>query len=454
MTRARQRGLWCGLLLALFVAAGTVRYWNTRGDDLGSSYIGCRVLSAGEAPALYSYDPEEFSDINPHDKAWHEQAKTGHYNTFLHPYVQTPLWAWSLLPLCEHTNWMTFNRAFVILSLTSMAGIVALVAWAWTPFFLEPIPLAILLVGLSLSQPFEYAMFLTQTHALYMVLVVAGFVLAERRWEWTGGVLVALAAAVKLTPAALVVYWIATRRWRAATGLVLWSIALMVLTWVILRTALVKTYLVNLHRVSDVLLLAENNQSFAAWLMGPFYPRAEVFDFTPFPLPTRLRLGSDALLALGTMAGGLLDRRANPSGVSRTPRFGVGVALLASTLFAPIAWTHYFILLVIPIMLLVEAIRRLKGRWTFAIGTVTVFAAGLNFRPFAADVWTFTLSGTALLRGQFFAGMLCLVGLGMAWWAERRSLATQAVGDRRMAKLVAIGRAEREQDAKDRPAAA
>ncbi len=406
-------------LLAVFLLAGMGWYWNADGQDLASSFLGCRLIAAGHPEALFNYDPDNFAGIGP-GHIWQDFAKAGHFYGFIHPYVQTPLWGWGLQPLCTHVYFPGFERVFLLLVMLCFAATIWLIARYWTPSLFQPIPIAIILIALSFAQPFQYALFLMQTHALFFFLAVASLILAERERPIAAGFLLACAAAVKVTPGFLVLYWLLTRRWKATLSMIAWSAVLMVVTIVAVGPHLVGTYFADLHRISGVLLVSENNQSFAAWWMGHFHPEDDVFDVDIFPLTTAMRLGSMALMVAFTAAGGWIDRQRlslrreiSPAGVP----IGAAMALVAVTIFAPIAWTHYSVILVAPVMVIVEEARRLRS---WAVGAWAVAIAVLNYRPIATDIIPMDLGRFSLLRGQFYAGVLCLLAVLWIWWERRR----------------------------------
>lgn len=420
----RRHGLiW--VLLLLFIALGSAFFWNARGDDLASSFVGCRVLAAHHEGSLYSHDPVNFAGIADNDSVWPRVATAGGYHGWLHPYVQTPLWAWGLRPLCTALQWPAFLHVFVVLALCCIAGFVYLTARFWAPQLFSPLALAITLTLLAFSEPFLFAMVLVQTHALLLFLTVAGLVLAERERPVAAGMLVALAAAVKVTPGVVLLYWLANRRWRAAASFAAWSAGLLVFTRFTLGTSLFHEFTMSMHRVANVLLVAENNQSLAAWYMGRFFPPDEVFDVNAFALPSALRLIATALMLAFAALGGWLDWRsarrlpAN-SPTSNRAHFGAAMTLVAMTLFAPIAWSHYFIVLAIPLIMLVQAARASASfRVKWGLRVCCVVAALLLFRPLAPDVIRMDLSDYAVLRGEFYSGGLCL--LACAFAAGRRS---------------------------------
>lgn len=417
------------LVLGLFVAAGLLHFRSATGDDLSSSYIGCRLLASGQPDHLYSYDPSHFSEIGP-DPAWHAAARQGQFTGFLHPYVQTPLWALLLAPLCTHTSFPAFNHLFAVLTLLSFAAAVWLVARFWTPHLLHPLPLAAVLLLLWFSVPFQYAMTLMQTHIFFVLLTLASLLLAERRRPLLAGLLLAIAAAIKLTPGVLVLYWLLSRRWKAAASMAVCSVLLFAITRAAVGPHLVATYLDDLHRVAGTLLVAQNNQSLAAWVMGRSFPADEIFDTQAYPLPNALRLLSTLLVLACALAGGLLDRFTPPSPVAPT---GALFALVGATIFTPIAWTHYSILLLAPLMLLADRARHLRS---LVLAACVLVIVALTLPPLASDVIHGDLGRFALVRSEFYAGLLCLGALALSAYLQRKR---RPINDGAAANLRSIG---------------
>ena len=129
-------------LLGAFALLGLHWYWNADGEDLASSFVGCRLIAAGHSEALFNYDPDNFAGIGP-GHIWQEYSKAGGFNGFIHPYVQTPLWGWSLEPLCTHVGWATFNRVFAGWMLVCFAATIWLIARYWTRSLFHPLPIAV-----------------------------------------------------------------------------------------------------------------------------------------------------------------------------------------------------------------------------------------------------------------------------------------------------------------------
>ncbi len=426
------------LVLLVFAFFGWVRHLHNYGEDLASSYIGCRLLAADGGQHLYSHSSDDFRKVD--DPVWDDMAnRTGYFPLrLLHPYVQTPLWAYSLQPFCTRMNFRPFCDTFLVLFMLCMAGMLWLVARFWTPALLHPAWMALLCFGLYLSEPFKYAIFLAQTHILYLFLTVLALVLAERRQPAWAGVLLALAAAVKITPGFIFFYWLATRRYKAALVFLLASGALFGTTILAVGPGLTRTYLETLRGDANVLLLAFNNQSFAAWWISLSAPPAAALNWNMYRLPGGLKLIS-LLLTVGSSAlGGFLDRRlpdVAPSGENSLRPYGAGFALLGATLFAPLAWTHYFLLLVIPIMFFAQSWsdRRDRVMW---ICIAVVFL--LNIYPISFGAVHFVYGKFTLIRSQFYAGMFSMVALGIVSLRQAARQESQGLHGRPAARAAAI----------------
>ena len=158
---------------------------------------------------------------------------------------------------------------------------------SWAGKFLRPLPLSILLLAIAISTPFQYAMWLVQTHALFLLMTVLALSLAERGRAVAPGALLAVACAVKITPGFLLLYWLAGGRFRAVVWFAVFSLVLAAMTVAVAGPDLMLDYVQSLRRVSNVLLVAFNNQSLAAWLGYSSGMEAEVENWRMLPLNRR-----------------------------------------------------------------------------------------------------------------------------------------------------------------------
>ena len=246
---------------------------------------------------------------------------------------------------------------------------------------------------------------LVQTHIFFVLATVAALMLADRDRPVPAGVLLAFAATVKITPGVVVVYWLVRRRWKAAASAVIWSAAFWAATRLIAGPQLMATYGETLQRISHTLLPAMNNQSLAAWWMD-FFVRVKFDSFQVLPLPNALRLLCSGLLVLSAAAGGWIDwKRGGASGVAP---LGAVVTMIGATAFAPIEWTHYSIVLIVPLMVFAQAARTMRMFWLWGVMAVVVL---LNLPPLAQDPFALQMGRFAILRSHFYSEVLCLVAL-------------------------------------------
>jgi hypothetical protein len=433
MSTKREWQVLCVLLL--FVIVAFVRHRDTAASDLAPSYLGCRVLADGGRQHLYAHDPVLFNHVR--DPFWDAAEEEGglwpNYNT--PPYVQTPLWAWALEPVCTRMSFRGFIWTFLGLTLVCFASTIWVVARYWTPRLFHPGWIAVVCAGLYLTEAFQYSLHLVQTHILFVFLMVAALTLAGRGRPVSGGLLLAVAAAVKITPGLLLIYWLVQRNWKAAASFVFWSIAIAVVTLMVAGPKLSLEYLHTLSRASNLLLVAFNNQSFAAWWMGRSYPASELFVWHTFDLPMRMKVISTALSLGSATMGGWMDRTSTAKTGSIIPCFGAGFAIAGTMIFAPIAWSHYSIVLVIPAMLLIDGSLRetLSFRWRYGFFLIALIVLALNLYPLSyreilMHAYKLKAPGgqtLSLVRSQFYAGLCSMVGM---WLLHSRWKATAGWG--------------------------
>ena len=403
-----RNGWWNALVVACFAVLLIATRPPGGGVDLTSSYLGCRLFINGQTSHLYSQDTVSYQLVN--DPVW-KQATLGRGfapGMALPPYVQTPLWGYALQPLCRSTEWPAFNEIFVVLLAFSFAAMLWMAARFWTPRLFHPGWLAAVCAVLFIMEPLQYSMALTQTHILFIFMALVA-VVVERRGHWAAaGLLLALAAAVKITPGLLLLYWLMNRRWKAAASFLVSSAALLAITIVATGRGTVLAWLASMSRVSKMLLVAWNNQSLAGWLMGGHYPEAELWTWHIFPLPPTVKALSLGLLIASAIAGGYIDWRLHARDASQPP-YGAILTLTGATMFTPIAWSHYSVLLIVPVMMLLDAHLRRRSRALFA-AAVSIVLLNVYFF-FHLHQARLGIHLPYLVRVQFYAGVLALAAL-------------------------------------------
>lgn len=415
MTRAQIERYLPSIFAILFSLIGWLLWRSSPGDDLSSGYIACRLLAQGESEALYVHHPALFHVVN--DPRWTATALKAGFSGFLHPYVQTPLWAAALLPLCTTLSFPIFSSIFVLIACLSTAFIILLAIRPVQNRVGQAVIAAIVFIWLSCSAPYQYSLFLAQTHALLMLLAIAAFFLERCNRPFSGGALLAVAAAVKITPVFFILYWVLTGRWKAAIASLIGITALTAASFALTGVSLNLAYFSELQRISTVLLVAFNNQSFAAAVMGVTY-RQYIASWEILPLPALFKVLSPSL-SVGCVALAALFQRRGASGT-----LVLSVVLLSATLFSPIAWTHYFFILAVPVVaLLADSLER---RHVWPAGAAVLIMV-LCIPPIAVDAVSAQPSAFGLTRSVFLAGLVGLIScvwIGLRRSTERSTIAT------------------------------
>lgn len=394
------------LLLTFFVLASLLLGWlGSSGEDLAPAWLGCRLINAGQAEALYSHDRDDFAQL--HDARWQAVAQdSGYAREFIHPYVQTPLFAALFTPICDHADFATLNLAMIAINAIMLFACLTLIARAWAPRLADRRWLMALMLLTLLAAPYPYHVLLGQTHALTLFLTLRGLMLSLDGRARAGGLLLALATTLKLTPV-LALVWLLLSGRRAAA---LWGLAgvagLALLTWLSLGASVLADYLGNLERIAGSLILAINNQSFAAWLSQLLWPVTQIHDFTVRPMPPALTLASMLLMLLSLCYfSAMTRRRADAAAIAAM------AMMVTMTLFAPIAWTHYFIVLPPALMILLQhgLAQRRRGVLLAAAGIAGLLLLPLD-KPWLSETspWQLMLS-----RNDFSAGALTLATLAL-----------------------------------------
>jgi hypothetical protein len=397
---------WLIIFIFLFFIGANVFFFRAAdGDDLSSSYIACRILTLGEKEHLYSHDSQYFHIVS--DLLWSQIASETSFNGFLHPYTQTPLWAYSLIPLCKAADFQTFNLIFLILNFSAIAGTIWLTAHQWARIFLtKPLFLIGFLFIFSLMVPTYYMAFLNQTHPIFLFATVLAIYLAAKEKNLPAGLALSIAASVKLTPAIVAVHWLISGKRKSAFAFLIWSFVLSALSVIVLGWKTNLDHLFNLARMSNILLVSFNNQSLAAWLFGQRYGPSEIMYWRMFPLPAFAKIAGLGLILCVVAYFALKYHR--EQNVEYLEVLSIASLLVASTIFTPIVWTHYYIILLIPIMFLIDWGIRSREKWAVIIAAVLI---SLNLWPLAIDPLHPEIHPFTILRSHFYAGMICLCTL-------------------------------------------
>jgi alpha-1,2-mannosyltransferase len=249
------------------------------------------------------------------------------------PFTYTPFALLVLSPLAlgrlglVETGWWLVSAASLIatvaLAIMAASALPARRAWAVAGLLGGVASLALEPVRSN----FDYG----QVNLILMAMIVADVTVVRSSWR---GVLVGLAAAIKLTPLVFLFYFVATRQWRALLRGIGVFVAAAAVSWAILPSDSVRYWF---HQVSDAsrtgALGVVSNQSWNGMVHRPPFGGGHV------------GTGVWLALSMATLAGGAVLCR----WMVEEARTAEAVLVLALTelLVSPVSWTHHWSWLVL-----------------------------------------------------------------------------------------------------------
>lgn len=254
----------------------------------------------------------------------------------------------------------------------------------------------IVVVAALVLEPVTRTLVLGQVNLVLMALVVADLLVVPARCR---GVLIGLAAGLKLTPAVFVIYFLIKRDYRAVAQSAAGFVVSVALGWVIAPDASMTYWsgrALALGSFGDYQVQSAN-QSLRGVLIRVLG--------TPDPPVVLWALLATLVLALGTWVSRDRIRAADDVGA---------LLALAATglLLSPISWTHHWVWVVVAVLYAVA-----HGRYLVA------GAVGLVF--FVAPMWFLPAGDLAELRYDWWQlvvsaayFLLGVLGLLMLWWGR------------------------------------
>jgi alpha-1,2-mannosyltransferase len=326
--------LWCALAVSLFMQVG-------KGGGAASLAIAGRLVAEQQAEALYAQADGAFA---VHDPAWAARAAELGYDDRIHPFLHPPLLAYLAVPLGELR---LYEAKLTMLALTfaalALAMLVAVRSWA--PDLTRSGGTLALAAAVLLSWPLAAQVMSLGLQPLALLAVVLAIAAAQSGRSPIAGAALAVAATVKLTPAILILYWIATRRFAAVAWFLGASATLLAAGIYVAGADLHLQWLARLQELAGAILPTPQNRSLAGLLYGFAHGPGGVAGFALHPLPGWIE-ASMILTGLAGAAWCLLDA----SKARRRPAAdaaGQLALLLVAVMAAPLAWADSFLILAI-----------------------------------------------------------------------------------------------------------
>ncbi len=387
-------------IIIIWTVINSLVWWEAPGDDLSSIYIAANLLHEGNKDALYEHDSTLFHVVNSTN--WQTIANKKDFQGFLHPFVHIPIVATMATPLASNLTFSDFKHIVLLFSLIALASSLVLISKLWAPTLFKPINLALTLILLSLLEPVRYSLFLVQTQPLIFLATLASIWASLKNKSIWAGILLAVATIVKITPMVIVGYWLFTKRTKAAVSFFISLVSLILASVLFNGITTNLDYLKRLMEISHITLAAFNNQSFSAWAIRLFLPKEEVFNWHIYNMPTVLSFISIMLITMSLLLTIIYFKR-NEGKVSLIDLdcICISLLLLMSTVFAPIAWSHYFIMLPLLLTALLIILKNSQFKYIFI-----ALVIGLNLQPLAIDSINLASTIFSITSAQFYSALI------------------------------------------------
>lgn len=327
-------------------------YWQNpqpNSVDLASTYIAARLINRGSPEAIYQHRDTNFAQGS--HLQWNDErtaAKIKKASRYIYP----PFYASLFSPIAKNVSFATFNTLFLFVNIFSGLFLFILSAKLWYPKLLGRLPYATALVLMLFWDPLAYSIHLGQISPFISLLMLVSITLEKRQRSILAGALLSFCACLKLVPAALTLYWLVNKRWRAL-GVFFVTTVVIILLHSVLWPNESAHYLANLSGMAGKTLTAYNNQSLIAWFSRIILNVKDIFLWQLITPPVM----ANVLAALFFVFVSMLNIYCVYRG-RKDPRVielvVLSVIFVFPLIFMSISWNHYFVGLLPPMICLLQ----------------------------------------------------------------------------------------------------
>jgi len=315
------------------------------------------VDNPGTAKHMYDRDPDHFNIVT--DGPLFEIARSSGFRMIPTPFVYPPLYAWIMKPLAQ----LEYPTARTVLTFVNACAFV-LGIFLVSLSVLDAFPLRWILLSVPLLcagfSPIAYSSSLGQITPLIFCAVCLSLHLIQRGREIPAGILLGAVFAVKLFPLGIMIMMIPYRRFRALTAALATWAAFLLLSAAFSGVTVTGRYLETIFSIaSSGSVAAWNNQTVTGMLLRMVSDSSAAFHWGYINPGWWITL-SDGIITIIFLAWSVLipcryfnlresSGRLPVTADSNTLNalmFSQGILL--SFILAPISWSHYHILAIVP----------------------------------------------------------------------------------------------------------
>jgi hypothetical protein len=182
-----------------------------------------------------------------------------------------------------------------------------------------------------------------------LLLLIAGVVCLDKTWDRRAGACFALAAIIKLPLMLFALYFIGRGQWKAVLGYgaTVVTISLSSL-WYAGWTSHLEWYREVIQPFSHQGLTAFNVQSIEGALLR-LQEGSGLYDWKPVPVPADVRMIERGVAALLAGSSALIFFRERGREGRETTYVELSMVLCLALIISPLSWTHYYLLLLLPL---------------------------------------------------------------------------------------------------------
>ena len=294
------------------------------------------------------------------------------------PYTYPPFSAVVFVPL----GLLPPSIGFPLLSVaTALALIPLVVAYRQgspelRTLLLKPWMVLAACVALTVAHPVKNTLFWGQINVILMMLVAVDILWPNPRWP--RGILIGIAAAVKLTPAGFVLILLLRKDYRAVVASIISFLVMTAIGWLLMPSDSFIYWTNRIFHATDMYIgLPYANESLPASL--------EKLGITGTTLSVLSAVGVLLVLVMTCLG----TKRALTDG---NTALALGVTAAGVLLVSPISWSHHWILALSTAALLLVMGYQRRNAWLLISGGVSVaiyWAAPHYSIPLFADTWDF-----------------------------------------------------------------
>lgn len=406
-------------------ALAVVAWWRTFREDSGRGAFPAFLGVILSGLALWTWQVSEppvlFSDFNlayyPAGRAILEDLSHLYVRCWDTPvcgFVNIPIVAFLFTPFSfltlHHAQWLLMGLSLASLAV-SLALLWSLTDRAWSKAW------AMLLL-FAMNGPLVYSLKEGNLTHFALLLLIAGVVCLDKTWDRGAGVCFALAAIIKLPLLLFAVYFFGMRRWAVVIG---YGITLVTVTalslWYAGWSHHVEWYREVILPFSNEGLTAFNVQSIQGVLLR-LQDDAKLYDWKPVEVGGAVKMAERACAVVFVGLSALVFFR-NPGVQVREARYlELSMVLCLALIISPISWSHYYLLLLLPLSLYVGNRLPIASHWGWAVGMALCLMLISPPVIFTGQETAAAHPITTLFLSHYVIGAILLWGLfGYARWS-------------------------------------